>query len=356
MSCLGEMPYGEYYEQTVKRLVGRRVPLSGTFELTHRCNLRCEHCYLGSARDGPRDELTTDEWIRIIDEIVEEGCLWLLLTGGEPLFREDLPQIYTYARERGLLVTLFTNGTLVTPEVADLFAELPPFRIELTLYGHTRQTYEAVTGVRGSFDRCMRGIELLVERNLPLTLKSMVVATNRHELLDMKAYAEGLGLDFYYDASIHRCLDGDKAPLACRLGIDQMIELDAQDAERVEKWSEVVEYLIENHDQANGGPCGAGQRTFVVGPAGEMYLCLMLRRPSYGLRQGSFREGWYEAFPRMLAKDDVALPPEPCRLCVLRNVCQYCAGLAQIESADPDGWPTFECRMTHERARVLGLL
>ncbi|MGD2024019.1 MAG: radical SAM protein, partial [Desulfobacterales bacterium] len=144
--------------------VKKRVPLTGTIELTRRCNNSCVHCcnnlplHDQSAR---QNEMSTAEHFRILDEIAAAGCLWILFTGGEILARKDFLDIYTYAKQQGFLITLFTNGILITPDIADYLVELPPFYIEITLYGHSRQTYEKVTGIPGSYDRCMRGIRLL---------------------------------------------------------------------------------------------------------------------------------------------------------------------------------------------------
>ena len=140
---------------------GSRLPTNGTIEITHRCPLACAHCYNNlpvGDREALRRELSTDELRRIIDEIADAGCLWLLFTGGEIFARKDFLEIYTHAEQRGLLVSLFTNGTQVTPAIADYLAIWRPFAIEITLYGRTRETYERLTGVPGSFDRCMRGI------------------------------------------------------------------------------------------------------------------------------------------------------------------------------------------------------
>src|ERR1035437_1714272 len=95
-------------------------------------------------------ELTYEEHCRILDEVAEAGCLWLLFTGGEIFARKDFLEIYTYAKKQGFLITLFTNGNLITPQIADYLVEWRPFSIEITLYGATRETYEALTGVRGS--------------------------------------------------------------------------------------------------------------------------------------------------------------------------------------------------------------
>ena len=84
---------------------------------------------------------------------------------------------------------MFTNGILINERIANYLTEFPPFSIEITLYGATRETYEAVTQVRGSFDRCMRAIDLLLERKLPLKLKTVPTSINQHEVYEMKSFA-----------------------------------------------------------------------------------------------------------------------------------------------------------------------
>ena len=194
------LTYADWSLAVHRRIANNRVPISGSIEVTQRCNNQCVHCYnnlpVGDryARDR---ELTPAEFRRIIDEIAAAGCLWLLLTGGEPFVRHDFLEIYAYAKHRGLLITLFTNGTLITPEIADYLAHFPPFAIEITLYGRTQRTYESITGIPGSYERCLNGIQLLMDHNLPLKLKTMVTTRNRHEIEDMKRFAEDeLGLGF----------------------------------------------------------------------------------------------------------------------------------------------------------------
>ena len=103
-----------------------------------------------------------------------------LYTGGEIFARRDFLDIYTGGQETRLpsYLVLFTNGTMITPRIADHLVEYRPFAIEITLYGATRETYEALTQVPGSFDRCMKGIRLLQERNLPLKLKTVPTTVN----------------------------------------------------------------------------------------------------------------------------------------------------------------------------------
>ena len=199
--------YSEWSLGVHQRLAQQRIPFSGSIEITQRCNNQCVHCYnnlsVGDSK-ARAAELTSYEYSQILDEIADAGCLWLLFTGGEIFIRRDFFEIYTYARKKGMLITLFTNGTLITPEIAERIAQEPPFAIEITIYGHTRETYEAVTRTSGSYNRCINGINLLRDHGLPLKLKTMALTTNKHEVRAMKQFVEeGLGLEFKFDAMIN---------------------------------------------------------------------------------------------------------------------------------------------------------
>jgi len=229
MSCPGipELAYSEFGELLKQRIGGKRFPLSGSLEMTLQCNLRCKHCYLDGVHDGiPGEvELSTEEWYGILDQLVEAGTLWLLMTGGEPFVRSDFLDIYTYAKRKGFLITIFTNGTMITPEVADYLAAMPPLSIEISVYGRTQETYERVTGIPGSHARCMRGIELLLERGLPLSLKTVVMTLNRDEFFDIKAWADELGVDFRFDASLFGGM-GDTEPPKYRLSPEEVLKIE----------------------------------------------------------------------------------------------------------------------------------
>ena len=121
--------YSDFSMELHKRVVSSRVPLNGMIEITRHCPLKCVHCYnnLSSTEATPESELTYEEHCRILDEMAEAGCLWLLFTGGEIFARKDFLKIYTYAKKKGLIVTLFTNGTLIDKDVADTLADWRPF-------------------------------------------------------------------------------------------------------------------------------------------------------------------------------------------------------------------------------------
>lgn len=125
-----------------------RTPLSATFELTHRCNFRCVHCLLGDQNaisNHRHRELSTERVKAMLDEMVEAGTLFLAITGGDPMLRPDFTEIYVHAVQIGLLVTVFCNGSLVTDKIVQTFIKYPPRKVEITLYGATRETFESIT-------------------------------------------------------------------------------------------------------------------------------------------------------------------------------------------------------------------
>ena len=347
-----EISYGDFSERLHRKMAEKRIPLGGGIELTFRCNVRCAHCYID--HNDLQKELTYEEICAILDQAVEEGCLWLLITGGEPLVRKDFVDIYTYAKKKGMLITLFTNGTLIDESLADYLQDWRPFSVEITLYGITQETYEKVTGVRGSFKRCMEGIHNLLERNISLKLKTMVMTLNKHELYDMKKYAEDLELDFRYDPVLNPMLNGSNKPAEVAITPEEVVELDVNDQKRLESWQRFgekfwgpptnFEYLYN---------CGAGISSFHVDPYGKMSVCILSREPSYDLRQGPFREGWYELFPQIRAEK--RKKNHPCAYCEKISLCGQCPGWARLEHGDPEKPVDYLCRVANLRAKAFGL-
>jgi radical SAM protein with 4Fe4S-binding SPASM domain len=339
-----------------QQAAAQRVPISGTVEVTRRCNLTCIHCYNNlpsSDQKARRDELTYDEHCQVLDEITDAGCLWLLYTGGEPFIRKDFLDIYTYAKQKGLLITVFTNGTLITPNIADYLVQWRPFSIEITLYGQTRETYERVTGISGSYERCMRGIRLLKERGLPLKLKTMAIKPNIHELWEMKQFVEeDLGLEFKFDAMINARFDSSRGPLAVRLTPQEVVGLDLMDPHRALEWKRFDERFTcqaASSEKANElYHCGGGINSFAIDPYGMLRLCILSQNPSYNLREGRFQEGW-EGFLSEVRQKRVTRHSK-CVACEIKAMCGMCPANGELENRDPEDPIDFFCQVAHLRA------
>lgn len=334
------------------------VPVNGTIEISNRCPLECVHCYnnLPMNDAGARKrELTTEEHYRVLDELAELGCLWLLFTGGEIFARHDFLDIYRYAKRKGFLITLFTNGTLITERIADALAEMPPFVIEITLYGRTKATYESLTGIPGSFEKCIRGIHLLLERKLPLKLKTVALTINKHEVKAMKRFAEELGCEFKFDAMINPRIDCSSSPLAVRLTPEDIVSMDLDEPLRISEWRRLaMNYPMPDLPEDGSMPelynCGGGVNSFAIDPYGDMTICVLSHFDKYNVRDGSVKEGW-EHFLRGVRRKPVTRITK-CTTCQLSSLCGSCAANSELEEGDPEAPVDFLCRVAHLRAEV----
>lgn len=353
-AAVAEVPFSDF-----QRRLGvpqRRLPLQGTLETSYRCNLSCVHCYVNQpagSREERERELPLARLKGLIDEIVEEGCLEVLFTGGEVLVRPDFPELYLYAIRSGLVVTVFTNGTLVSERIADLFDRHRPHAVEITLYGMTRETYERVTRVPGSYDKCLAGIERLVARGIRLTLKTMALTWNQHEVAAMDAYARGLGLPFKFDSLLNPRVDcGANRNGELQLRAEQALALELTNRERMRELREFCERFVRHEgevvEQEYVYNCGAGHMSFTVDPYGQLQMCQLSRGSAFDLRADSFARGWNEHFPELRARKWQTR--SICRACNLVSLCGSCAGAAELETGDIEGLVPQFCEIAHLKA------
>jgi radical SAM protein with 4Fe4S-binding SPASM domain len=304
-----------------------------------------------AARHG---ELSVDEHRDLLDQMADAGCLWILYTGGEIFARRDFLDIYTYAKKKGFLITLFTNGTLITHRIADCLVEWRPFSIEITLYGRTKETYERLTGIPGSYDRCMRGIDLLLERGLPLKLKTVAVSINKHEVGDMKKFAQGLGVEFKFDSMINPRIDCSQSPLAVRLQPWEIVKMDLEDQERVAEWKKFAKRFngpVPSELSHDLYQCGGGVGGFAVDPEGKMSICVLSHVETFDLRRGSFSDGW-DHFLRQVRRKKITRVTK-CTACQIKPMCGMCPANGELENGDPESPVDFLCHVAHLRARAL---
>lgn len=335
----------------------RRVPVNGTIEISHRCPLTCSHCYNNLAMNdqGARSlEMTFEEHCALIDEIAEAGCLFLLFTGGEIFARRDFLDIYDHAKKRGFIITLFTNGILIDERIADHLALRRPFAIEITLYGATKATYERLTGIPGSYDKCLRGIHLLLERNLPLKLKTVGTSINYHEVFEMKQMSEELGVEFKFDAMINPRIDCSSAPAAVRLTPEEIVMLDLRDGGRIAEWRRLAEDLAPTPTPAGEMQslyhCGAGVNSWAVDPYGNLTMCVISHAEHFNVRGRSFREGW-EFLSKNVRQRKITRPTK-CTDCKLKSMCGMCPANGELEKGDPEEPVEWLCHLAHLRATL----
>jgi radical SAM protein with 4Fe4S-binding SPASM domain len=358
---LDQLSYGAFSADLHQRQAGQRSPMQVSIEVTRRCPLECLHCYnnlpMGDM-EAKRRELSTEEHFRLLDELVEMGTFWLLYTGGEIFARKDFLEIYTYAKKKGFLITLFTNGTIITEAIADYLVEWPPFAIEITLYGRTRETYEALTAVPGSYDRCLRGIKLLKERGLPLKLKTVATSINKHEVVAMRRFAEEeLGVEFKCDGQINPRIDCSQSPLAVRLTPEEVVALDMQAPKGVSEYRRLALHDLEQPP----GPaendtvysCGGGMNSFAVNAYGEIGICVISQQETFTIRDASAKQVWQESLLQLRARKRTQITK--CVQCRIRSLCGMCPANGELENGDRESPVEFLCNVAHLRAAAIGV-
>ena len=316
--------FSQYIEQVSERAEQAPHMIQAMIELTYGCNLRCVHCY--NPTHQARNELTQKEICGLLDQLVDQGCLWVGFTGGELFTRKDALEIMRYAKSRGIVVSIVTNATLISSELADQIQVLQPFQLDISVYGVTAATYENVTGVPGSFDPFVKGVDRLAERRLPIFLKLIMMTLNVHELALMKQFADSRGLPYRVESDIHPRVDGSQEPLTYRLSPEQSFDIWRQESAR------------GNSDPVAAAPnsCGSAGRLFecmcgksnaVITPHGKLNLCLSIYHPLYDLKEIRLEEGW-----KKLVHLVASARPGPSYECDRCDVAVHCT------RGSSDGW------------------
>ncbi len=340
-------------------------------ELTERCNNNCVHCSVNlPPGDAPaRDrELKAAEWKGILDQAAALGCLTVRMTGGEPLLREDFPEIYLHARRAGLKVLLFTNATLLTPEIADLLARVPPLQaVEVSVYGLTWMSYDTAARTRGACDAAWRGIRLLLDRKVPFIVKSALLPSNKGEREDFEAWARtvpGMASRELSYASLFEMRTRRDDPVKDKL--IRSLRPDPLEAARFLLRDRAAREERRRFCALHGGAPGDGLFTCecptgrgAVDAYGWFQHCLPLRHRDtvFDVRARSLRTAVVEFLPylrRMKAADPAYR--ERCARCFLKSLCGQCPAKSWTEHGTLDTPVEYLCEVTHAQARILGIL
>lgn len=340
-----------------------RFPLNATFELTARCNLNCKMCLIRidhkrMAELGGR-ERTTEEWINMAQQIQEAGTISLLLTGGEPMLRPDFAEIYSEIAKMGFIVTLYTNATLITPEILKVLRDYPPHRLGITVYGASPETYEKVAKDAKGYHNMVRGIDQLKELPSQLTLRTTIVQENLEDLEQMRIFALGYGVNLETSRIVTKAVRGGISKAEeCRLTPEQS-KVMLEDRKRKHIINPFKEYVDKEQPTNLGDPdeeignnedsiaqevnhslygCEAGMNSFCISWDGKLIGCQLLGGHWKNPFEQGFQKAWDE-FPQGLI-----IPPMPsqCRDC---NVaCTACPAIRLAETGRLNGMPDYICR------------
>ncbi|HOO57276.1 MAG TPA: radical SAM protein [bacterium] len=312
-------------------------PLSAHYELTYRCNLACKHCYLKGA-DCP--EKSTEDILGALETLAGAGVIFLTLTGGEPLIREDFFDIASHARKLNFALRIFTNGTLIDNTAADMLAGLNPFEIGISIYGAGSQTHDSITGVQGSFEKSLNAVSAISSRGIRTTVKSVLMKQNFDEYEEMIELAGSLGASYTFDPTVFPCDNRDPAPLKMRLN-DSQLEKVLTDRR-----------LTKNAAARCRGPvCDLNHVCLGISPSGEIFPCIQLRR-SCGNIFSDPVDAIVKSIDRTVAPLTDEKKLELCYNCELKDSCTRCPGLALLEDGSETAPSSWACRIARIREKV----
>ena len=352
-----QLTHQDFVQRVSRSARASRSPTSVLFEITPTCNLRCHFCYVAlDPYAGPY--LSTSQIMQVFDKLQQAGVLWLTLTGGEIFSRRDFEEIYRGAKERGFILTLYTNATMVTERHAELLRELPPWKVEVSIYGADAEHYEGTTGIPGSFGRFERGIRRLQEAGVTLMVKCPVSTLSMTHVPAMIEWAKARAIEISFDMALDSRHDGGSEPTTYRI------------EPRAAKAVRDMLYEIQNKKQRGplkecagthdgSGPeelyrCDAGRSGFFIDALGNASHCVIDREPSFPILGMEFDELW----ARMGDWVTQPLPPEaPCSRCDLRSGCDNCPARSRLATGSPYSRDQYMCDVTHvEFGRELGIV
>ena len=335
------------------------IPVSGTFELTPRCNLQCKMCYirLTPAEMAPiGQELTAKEWLQIGRDAVDAGMVFLLITGGEPTLRPDFSEIYEGLTQMGLSISINTNGTLLSPTLREVWHRLPPASVNITLYGVCREDYGALCSNPDAFDAVVDALDWLQAEGILVHLNTTIVPANCGKWLQIEEFSKARGLELrmtsYCFPPARRTDDCGACPEFSRLSPEAAAEMILRDiyyrngAEAIKRHA--ANMSAPPHEDCGlnvGDPiqCMAGSSQFWLTWDGRLVPCGMLSTPvTRPLVQG-FSPAWDELREKTAA---IRLCPD-CAACEERRTCLNCVAVVYTETGCFDGRPEYMCRLNH---------
>lgn len=353
-------------DRWIQRTVENRVPWNVHLDLTYRCNERCIHCYLDHEDYG---EMTGEEIRGVLEQLAEAGTLFLTLSGGELFLRKDLFELIAFARRYQFDVSLKTNALLIDAARARRLKELGVRSVQVSIYSAEREVHDAITKVRGSLERSLAAIRLLIAEGIRVKLSCPLMKQNLTAYRGVQALAAELGVPYVLDLTITPKIDGDTSILSLRNSAQDLLPVLQDTSLRGgacadEGPQKPRELSLPTGSAVSSGiegaayddiPCCAGQNSCYISPYGDVYPCVQMPLATGNVRKQRFAEIWNGSpeMNRVRAIRESDLPV--CSTCEIRGYCERCPGLAQMEGGDLLGAYERACELAEMNARVAGV-
>ena len=319
------------------------IPLSGTFELTQRCNFNCEMCYVHDANKKD-DPISAEQWIDMGRQAKEAGTVFLLLTGGEPMIRKDFEEIYLGLMKMGFIITINTNGSLIDRHI-EMFKKYPPFRFNISLYGADDRAYNSLCHVN-SYDKVISNIKLAKENGIPVRLNHVVTPANNCDCKKIIDTAKDLDAliksTAYAYPAIRLGKTDNEARLTAEEAAQRTIDIDKYNYNK-EEFLRRYEHMINLAPsiEDNSMRCRGGRCSFWITADGIMRPCGMISEPD----TYPFRDGLVKAWEQTKRNTNEIKLPDECITCKYSGFCIVCAAMCKAETGSFSKKPEYICKM-----------
>lgn len=340
----------------------RKVPLNGTFELSPVCNFACKMCYVRRTPEQIHAQgkkiILWQDWLELAKQCRQAGTLYLLLTGGEPFLYPGFKELYLELHKMGFLLAINSNGTLIDEETVAWLKKAAPFRINVTLYGASPETYQRICGNADGYGRTVKAIRMLKEAGIPTVINASMIPENEQDLESIAAFGKELGLNTRIATYMFPPMRRDQEAADSRFTAEKSAQMFLRrarcllsDAEYQKFLHDTLEKVPPASEQDTWGAapefmrCRAGRSTFWINWEGYMTACGMLDFP---LKTEPFRESFLDCWLRLT--DTVRSTPvlHGCANCSKREVCGICVAMIYGETGTADQKAPYLCRMTDE--------
>lgn len=301
-------------------------------------------------------ERTAAQWIDLARQGVKEGLTFLLLTGGEPFIRPDFFEILEALLSMGIIVDVNTNGTLIDEKVADRLLSCPPSKINITLYGASRESYERLCGDGAAFDRVLRAIDLLLERKFLVCLNATLTPENAEEMDAISTIAKSKGLVLRTTGYVIPPSRRGERECAYRLAPETAGKLSfrmqlLQNGKEALKAKAESQLLTDNcfYESTEGISCLAGRSQFWITWNGKMFPCGMLPEVVADPWELGFPEAWKRINHQALHLQG----DEECAHCEVRKLCPSCAAARYCETGETTQHCEYMCKFTENYCEEL---
>lgn len=332
-----------------------RVPKEAYLDITYRCNNDCRHCWLRIPPGDPskKDEISFEEIRNYVAEAKKLGCSKWLLSGGEPMIRNDFYDILDYISSRSSLYSLNTNGTLITPQIAHLMKRKG--RKWVSLYGATKEVSDHITRNPGSFEATLRGMRYLNEAGANFIVQLIPMKDNIHQYRDMIKLAESysphwrIGAPWFYLSASGDPVKNHEIQ-AQRLDPATVVELNKADISGKDNSCKTAGGSYQNCFSK----CIENRSDFHIDPYAQISFCSLIKHDDfrYDLRNGSITDFWDRFMPSVAGLDlnDTQGETE-CDNCPDQEDCGRCAVHSYLETGRFDSKVPYLCELTKEEKK-----